>query len=81
MVYAKFKVGDRCKCLHPYAYRGDAPFTITKIGWFKPKGIAARPVYFVKYDDGKKDQIPVCDEGGYEVELVSVVPDKTEASK
>jgi hypothetical protein len=70
MVYTKFKVGDRCKCLHPYAFRGEAPFTITRIKWFKAPDLKARPVYAVKYDDGKIDQIPVMDEGGYKMVLI-----------
>lgn len=67
MVFTKFKVGDRCKCLHPYAYRGEAPFTIIKIKWYKTPDAKTRPVYVVKYDDGKIDQIPIINEGGYEM--------------
>jgi hypothetical protein len=82
MVYSKFHVGDRCKCLHPYAYRGEEPFTIVKIvpnfGRNGRKPIAA---YVVKYDDGAEDQIPVKHEGGYEMVCLTNGTQKTENQK
>ena len=65
MVFSKFHPGDKCQCMHPYAYRGEAPFTIIKILW-----VNKRACYEVEYADGKRDQIPIKNEGGYEMQLV-----------
>jgi len=64
----KFKVGDRCKCLHPYAYRREEPFIIVGIcnKFLSSNGII-RAAYVIQYDDGKYDAIPIENEGGYEM--------------
>ena len=68
----KFNIGQMCKCLNPYAYRGEEPFIIVGIKQrFKASDGRIRAAYIVKYADGKIDQIPVKNEGGYEMVLVT----------
>ena len=74
---ARFEVGDRCRCLHPYAYRGNEPFTVVSIG-IAPlpddnTELPYRYCYIVQYDDGVIDAIPLTGEteGGYELEKLS----------
>jgi hypothetical protein len=70
-MYTKFKVGQKCKCLHPYAFRGEAVFVITRIiPKFKAPGGKVRAVYEVQYADAKTDFIPIRNEGGYEMVCV-----------
>lgn len=70
-MFSKFKIGNRCKCLHPYAYRGEEPFTIVAIHRrYKSGDGKLRAAYIVEYADGAKDAIPVKNEGGYEMILV-----------
>ena len=70
MTVANFKVGDRCRCLHYYAFRGKAQFTIVSIATVPHEEYKSRfrYVYVVQYDDGCLDAIPVENEGGYEIE-------------
>lgn len=68
---AKFKVGDRCYCKHPYAFRSEAPFTIVGITLLLIPSERKRYCYIVQYDDGVLDAIPVLNEGGYQMELCS----------
>jgi len=69
---AKFKVGDRCRCLHHYAYRQKQPFTIISIATSPMEEYQHkfRYIYIVQYDDGILDAIPVEKEGGYIMEKI-----------
>lgn len=71
-VIAKFKVGDRCRCLHHYAYRGKEPFIIISIATspIEEYQHKFRYIYIVQYDDGVIDAIPVESEGGYIVKKI-----------
>lgn len=70
---ARFKIGNRCKCKHPYAYRGEEPFTIRAIANVLSGDQKMRWAYILQYDDAKFDAIPVENEGGYEMELLKKV--------
>jgi len=67
---ARFKVGDRCQCLHHYAFRSKKPFTIVSIATspIEEYELRFRYIYIVQYDDGVLDAIPIEKEGGYEME-------------
>ena len=71
---ARFKVGNRCKCLHHYAFRSDAPFKIVSIATcpLPDNSTSFRYAYVVQYDDGVLDLIPVKNEGGYEMARVKL---------
>jgi len=72
MTVAKFEIGDRCRCLHHYAFRGKGPFTIISIATAPIEEYASkfRYVYIIRYDDATLDAIPVDDEGGYDMEKI-----------
>ena len=65
---ARFKVGDRCKCLHPYAFRGEDPFKIVSITATPADNhVHYRLCYVVQYDNGQLDAIPIHKDGGYRI--------------
>lgn len=70
---AKFKVGDRCRCLHQYAFRGKEPFVIVSIATSPDEEYERRfrYIYVIQYDDGAIDAIPVGNEGGYNMERIA----------
>lgn len=82
LVKARFKVGDKCRCLHKNAFRGKETFTIVSIAVspYSPDSYGCvdfRYVYIVQYADGVLDAIPIWNEGGYVVEKIH---DKKEGS-
>ena len=67
-IVAHFRVGDKCVCEHPYAFRSGESFTIVSICLtYLPSHNVLRYVYVVMYADGTIESIPVTDEKGCEM--------------
>ncbi len=62
-ITAHFKVGDKCVCDHPAAFRCGKEFTIVSINLvYLPDRDILRYAYVQMFDDGRLDSIPVTDE-------------------
>lgn len=53
--------------IHRYAYRAGEPAEIIGKVMKKPKGLPERECYEIRFDDGKKDFVPLIDMKNYKI--------------